>query len=386
MLIPLVGTRFERHEISDSLFDLHSRGYIRFREYRVSLCKGRGSINIGERLSGCQNEIAFSNRLTEDYIACPVCGNDYFFEELKDGSVLLKEITEINYEKIVKDIIKKIEEAKCRVININGNEHSYIIHVEDREYLLIFDSIYSDPGIIESQEGIININISNVLKKGTLPDTVINILGMNIVRDGFEVEKYKLRDLPPAKEIISKLTKISEVEKSILEKSKYLSWQAVENEFSNFFLNQIRVKTVELYKYRLLIETYPRLSYVPVNVAGAGKADKISIPLTDYLAEIFDGTFTVDAKCYTSTSVSSKTIESTQHHLSKDGFDARRTIIIATTNNITCWDDVIHYKSTTGHYRLIIFNARLIAEVSVQLNFSKELLTLIDKFVEIPQE
>ncbi|WP_088311963.1 hypothetical protein [Bacillus cereus] len=96
-------------------------------------------------------------------------------------------------------------------------------------------------------------------------------------------------------------------------------------------------------------------------------------------SKILDGTFIVDAKCYTSTAVSSKTIETVQHHLSKNGFDARRIVIIATTDNVTCWEDVINYKRTTGQYRLLIFNEHLMAEVAVQLEFFDELLENIYK-------
>lgn len=383
MLIPIVGSKFKNGQIPEWLNSLSASGYLKFKEYRVTDCSGRDSLNIGERLIGCKAKIEFSNRFTDDYIVCPECGNEYTFNELKGNSVLLKELVEINYQKIIDDILLRIAEAKCDIICIEGSKNCYILRVFEKEFLLIFDGKYSDPKIIQSNEGIVNIKILDNLEKKVLPETVCNILGINILTNGFELETYRLRDLPPAKVLISRLQKISEVEQAILEKSADLKWQAVENELSNFFLNQIRSRTVELYEYKLISETYPSLSYVPVNAAGAGNADKITIPLASYLAEIFDGTFTVDAKCYTSTAVTSKTIETVQHHLSKDGFDARRVVIIATTNNVTCWDDVINYKKTTGQYRLLIFNARLMAEVAVQLNFHEELLSTLDKCIKV---
>lgn len=381
MLIPLVGTKFERSQIPEWLNSLSTMGYVKFKEYRLADCEGRHSLNIGDRLSGCGAKISFPNRSSDNYINCPVCNNDYTYEELIARSTFFKELVDINYEKIITDILSKIKEANCEVISIEGNKNCYALRAMEREYLLIFDGNHSDPRSIESNEGMININILSDFRKKVLPDTVINIFGLDILRYGFEGETYRLRDLPTAKVLFSRLQKIAEVEAAIIEKSKDLTWQAVENELTNFFLDQIRSKSVELYEYRLLSEAFPKFSNVPVNAAGAGNADKITIPLANYLAEIFDGTFTVDAKCYTSTAVSSKTIETVQHHLSKDGFDARRIVIIATTNNVTCWDDVINYKRTTGQYRLLIFNARLMAEVSVQLNFDEKLLEVLDSCV-----
>lgn len=378
MLIPLVGTKYERSQIPEWLKTLITVGYVKFKEYRLADCEGRHSLNIGDRLSGCGAKISFPNRSSDNFITCPECSNDYSFEELTEKSAFIKELVDINYQNIINDILVKIKEANCEIIVIEGSKNCYVLRVMEREYLMIFDGNHSDPRSIESNEGILNINIMSDFREKVLPDTVINTFGLNILQYGFEGETYRLRDLPTAKILISRLKKIAEVEAAIIEKSKDLTWQAVENELTNFFLDQIRSKSVELYEYKLLSEAYPRFSNVPVNAAGAGNADKITIPLANYLAEIFDGTFTVDAKCYTSTAVSSKTIETVQHHLSKDGFDARRIVIIATTNNVTCWDDVINYKRTTGQYRLIIFNARLMAEVAVQLNFDDKLLEVLD--------
>ncbi|MCU4716028.1 hypothetical protein OCE25_27650 [Bacillus cereus] len=386
MLIPLVGTKYEKVQTPEWLTMLSSAGYIKFKEYRLAYCEGRNSFNIGDRLPGCGNQITFSNRSKDNFITCTGCDNDYTFEELKEKSTLFRELISINYNKIIDNIIEKIKEADCNIVNIEGNKNCYILGVMEKEYLMIFDGKHSDPRSFERAEGIVNINISSGLRHAILPDTVINLVGLNILQHGFEGETYRLRDLPTATVLISRLQKIAEVEATIIEKSKDLTWQAVENELTNFFLDQIRSRSVELYEYKLLSEAYPRFSYVPVNAAGAGNADKITIPLANYLAEVFAGTFTVDAKCYTSTAVSSKTIETVQHHLSKDGFDARRIIIIATTNNVTCWDDVINYKQTTGQYRLLIFNARLMAEVAVQLGFYTGLLTIIDECTKVTQD
>ncbi|MGH0588943.1 hypothetical protein ACQVQY_23185 [Bacillus mycoides] len=379
MLIPMKGIRYTKEQIPEWLNVLKAEGYIRFKEYRLALCEGNNSINIGDRFPGCGSQITFVNRFNEDFITCTKCDNDYTFEDLRENSTLIKELTFIDYKKIINAILEKVNEAKCNIVNIAGSENCYILHVFNKEYLMIFDGKHSDPRSIGEQEGIVNINILSGLKQNTLPETVVNIEGVSILQNGFEKEMYRLRDLPTATVLISRLKKIAEIEKEIIEKSKNFTWQAVENELTNFFLNQIRNRTVELYEYKVLSDTYPRFSYVPVNAAGAGNADKITIPLGKYLSEVFDGTFTVDAKCYTSTAVSSKTIETVQHHLSKDGFDSRRIVIVATTNNVTCWDDVINYEKATGQYRLLIFNARLMAEVAVQLNFAEELLLIIDE-------
>ncbi|PEB96046.1 MULTISPECIES: hypothetical protein [Bacillus cereus group] len=379
MLIPIKGTRYTKEKIPDWLVQLSVEKYIKFKEYRLTYCEGRNSLNIGDRFSGCGNQIIFSNRSRDKPITCTECDNDYTFEELHESSLIFKELIEIEYSKIVADILEKIKETECNIIDIEGNRNCYILKVYDKEYLLIFDGRHSDPRIFAEQEGIININILSTFQQNALPETVVNINGIHILQYGFGKEKYKLRDLPNASVLISRLQKVAEIEAEIIEKSKVFTWQAVENELSNFFLNQIRNKKVELYEYKLLSEAYPQLSYIPVNAAGAGNADKVTIPLAQYLSEVFSGTFTVDAKCYTSTAVSSKTIETVQHHLSKDGFDARRIVIIATTNNVTCWDDVINYQKTTGQYRLLIFSARLMAEVAVQLKFADELLNIIEQ-------
>ncbi|RSK49692.1 hypothetical protein [Bacillus canaveralius] len=383
MLIPFIGTKYEKTKTPEWITTLSTTEYIRLKEYRVAFCEGRNSLTIGDRLSGCGAKISFSNRSHDNFITCPECDNNYTFEELSGESTFIKELVSIDYDSIINDILVKIKETNCDIIDIEGNKNCYILRVLEREYLMIFDGKHSDPRSFDSDEGIININILAGLRKEVLPDTVINIFGLNILQYGFEGEIYRLRDLPSAKVLISRLQKITEVETTIIDKSKDLTWQAVENELTNFFLDQIRCRSVELYEYKLLSEAYPKFSYVPVNAAGAGNADKITIPLANYLAEIFDGTFTVDAKCYTSTAVSSKTIETVQHHLSKDGFDARRIVIIATTNKVTCWDDVINYHRTTGQYRLLIFNARLMAEAAVQLNFHEELLSIIDECVKV---
>ncbi|MEE6200789.1 hypothetical protein [Bacillus cereus] len=379
MLIPIKGTRYTKEKIPDWLVQLSVEKYIKFKEYRLTYCEGRNSLNIGDRFSGCENQIIFSNRSRDKPITCTECDNDYTFEELHESSLIFKELIEIEYSKIVADILEKIKETECNIIDIEGNRNCYILKVYDKEYLLIFDGRHSDPRIFAEQEGIININILSTFQQNALPETVVNINGIHILQYGFGKEKYKLRDLPNASVLISRLQKVAEIEAEIIKKSKVFTWQAVENELSNFFLNQIRNKKVELYEYKLLSEAYPQLSYIPVNAAGAGNADKVTIPLAQYLSEVFSGAFTVDAKCYTSTAVSSKTIETVQHHLSKDGFDARRIVIIATTNNVTCWDDVINYQKTTGQYRLLIFSARLMAEVAVQLKFADELLNIIEQ-------
>ncbi|OTX19165.1 hypothetical protein GVV68_01435 (plasmid) [Bacillus cereus] len=379
MLIPIRGTRYIKEQIPDWLMQLSVEKYIKFKEYRLTYCVGRDSINIGDRFPGCGNQIIFSNRFRDKPITCTECDNDYTFEELHEKSSLYKELIEIDYSKIITDILERIKETDCNIINIEGNRDCYILNVYGKEYLLIFDGRHSDPKIFAEQEGIININILYTLQSNVLPETVVNINGIHILQNGFGKEKYRLRDLPNANVLISRLQKVAEIEAEIIEKSKVFTWQAVENELTNFFLNQIRSKKVELYEYKLLSEAYPKLSYIPVNAAGAGNADKVTIPLAQYLSEVFSGAFTVDAKCYTSTAVSSKTIETVQHHLSKDGFDARRIVIIATTNNVTCWDDVINYQKTTGQYRLLIFSARLMAEVAVQLNFADELLMTIEE-------
>lgn len=381
MKIPPVGTQYKKVEIPVFIKKLISNKYIQVKNYRIAHCTGKTSIYIGQRFKGCNYTITFDVKKNDNYIACPNCGNEYEYEELLKSSSLISEIYRINYKLIQKDIIKAIQQCEFEIIEMEENIGNYVIkkRTSQAEYLVIFSGKGENRSYIidaiELKTNIIYIDVFH--NNDTLPETVIKISGIEILLNGFEEFDNRLSALPISVETIRRLKTVRHVENQIIELSKLLSWQVVENEVANYFLNEIRCRVVEKYKYKVLLEQYPQFALIPVNAAGAGNADKFTINLSDYLEELFEDNFTLDAKCYTSTSVDYKTMEKVLHHLSKNPLDSRRVIIIATTNNVTCWDDVWSFKNATGKYKLIIFTAKLIAEVSVHLGFHEELLEIL---------
>ena len=378
-MIPREGTKFEG-ALPQSLVYLYNQGYIKFEKYKLAVCLGRHSVNLGNQLIGCGNEIVYPLRPKDELIHCENCGNEYENNELSEIEKIIIELSHIKYEKLFKDTLDKITESGLYVQPFDryGN---YVIVFEDKRYLIVMDCIPSDTRAIlsalESKEYILLIKFAD-FNNVPLPENLITFSGLEILEKGFEDKKYVLRDLPSSGSVIERLEEVSRVEKEILGKSKSLTWQALENEVSSFFIEEIRKREVQRYRYKTLVNHFPIYSRISVNAAGAGNPDKFTIEMADYLAEFFEAPFTFDAKCYTTTAVNSETMEKVLHHLSKDGFDAKRVIIIATTNIVTCWQDVVSYKKATGQYRLLIFNARLLSEVLVQLGFSSEFLRILD--------
>lgn len=388
MIIPLLGTCFKDGDIPDILLQLGKKGYLRFKVFRVTSCDGRLSTSIVERLEGCGHSIKFSIRKSEDFIPCHNCGNEYFFNELQAKSDIIKEIVDIDYRAIIEDINNSIKEQGIIVTNLDGYEGNFTLKIDssDDEYLLVFSGgANNQSGILSATErksGVIFIQISEI-SSTILPETAIVISGVEILLNGFGHYKDILRALPKSNEVIDRLRRVRQVENEIILASNVITWQAVENEVANFFINEIRSRVVAKYKYRILLEQFPHFARIPVNAAGAGNADKVTINLSDYLEELFEADFTTDVKCYTSTTVDYKTMEKVLHHLSKNPFDAKRVIIVATTNNVTCWDDVKSFKDATGNYRLIIFTARLIAELAVNLGFEEEFKKVLRESIVI---
>jgi len=387
MKIPPVGTRYIKTEVPEFLGELANREYIKIANYRTSLCQGKISMYIGERLVGCGNNIKYNIKKTEDYIICPNCDNEYEYEDLFANSSIISEIVDINYGMIFTNIIQAIQQFDFNVTELEGYRGNYLIKKDDLqdEYLLMFSGAVSNKSTIldaiELKSGVMFIEISEEVTN-TLPDNVLVISGTEILLEGFEKYNVKLGILPKSNEVISRLRTVTQVENNILELSKLISWQAVENEVTDFFLNELRCRVVAKYKYKNLLELFPQFALIPVNAAGAGNADKFTININDYLEELFEAEFTLDAKCYTSTSVNHNTMEKVLHHLSKNPLDAKRVIIIATTNNVTCWDDVWSFKNTTGKYKLIIFTAKIIAEISVHLDFHQEFLNVLSECIQ----
>lgn len=383
MRIPPLGTKYKTTEIPKFLNELATKKYIQLTKYKSSSCSGRESVYIEERLTPCKYTFSFSVRKQEDYVVCPNCGNEYEYEEISLHAEIISEVTSINYQLIINDIIQAIQVQECEVVELKGYKNNYILKCPNThyEYLVVFSGADSDKramlNALETKSGIIYIEITE--EKTTLPDTAISVSASELLSEGLKNLYQHLKVLPASNEIISRLKIISEVEDEIIRLSSSVTWQVVENEITNFFLDKIRSSVVAKYKYKVMLELLPQFSLIPVNAAGAGNADKFTINMLDYLEEIFEDNFTADAKCYTSTSVDHKTMEKVLHHLSKTPLDAKRVVIVATTNNVTCWDTVFNYKSVTGKYRLIIFTAKLIAEVSVQLGFYREFLDIFRK-------
>lgn len=316
---------------------------------------------------------------------CPHCGNEYSQQDIDLTSVHYYEIVSINYKKILSDVLGCINITGCTTEGLCERPGNYLLTITDRQYLLIFDADTTDfttvIRAIDEKEGIVFIQITdNPLP--TLPDTTVIVAAIDILKGSLDDIKFRLRDLPSSQKVISNIKQVALVEQEILNKSSLVTWQAVENELTNFFLDKLRTQQVELYKYRLMLESFPRFRRIPVNAAGAGNADKLTIDLLEYLNEVIKGDFTADAKCYTSTAVDHHTIEKVQHHLSKDKFDSRRILILATTNKVTCWEDVHNFRVVAGQYHLLIFSARIIAEVTVQLDFDKEFLRVLGECVK----
>ncbi|WP_159887552.1 hypothetical protein [Paenibacillus puerhi] len=383
MLIPVLGTRYT-DDLPSYVLNLKNNNYINLDKFIELDCIGRESTNIGDRMIGCRKMTILPAEDEIDLVECSHCDNNYFEEEIALCCNIYFEITSINYSKIFEDTLNLIESTGCALLRINNRTGNYLLQVEGRQYLLVLEGEATDflsiSKAIQEKDGLIFIKLVEN-KIPTLPDTIVSISAIDIITSGFEKEKYRLRDLPSAQNVIESIQKISLVEEEILSKSSLVTWQAVENELTNFFLDKLRSQQIELYKYRTMLDSYPRFRRIPVNAAGAGNADKLTIDLLDYLDEVIRGDFTADAKCYTTTAVDHHTIEKVQHHLSKDKFNSKRILILATTNKVTCWDDVHNYKISTGQYRLLIFSARIISEVVVHLDFANEFLSLLQNCV-----
>ncbi|PYE48780.1 hypothetical protein HUB98_16785 [Paenibacillus barcinonensis] len=383
MLIPVLGTRYT-DDLPSYIIDLKNNNYINLNKFIELDCIGRESINIGKRMIGCRQKTILSAEREIDLVECSHCDNNYIEEEFALCCNTYFEITSINYSKVFEDTLKIIQSTGCKLLSIDNRTGNYLLQVENRQYLLVLEGEATDflsiSKAIQEKDGLIFIKLVEN-KLPTLPDTIVTISAIDIITSGFEKEKFRLRDLPSAQTVIESIQKISLIEEEILNKSSFITWQAVENELTNFFLDKLRSQQVQLYKYRTMLDSYPRFRRIPVNAAGAGNADKLTIDLLDYLEEVIKGDFTADAKCYTTTAVDHHTIEKVQHHLSKDKFNSKRILILATTNKVTCWDDVHDYKITTGQYRLLIFSARIIAEVVVHLDFADEFLSLLQSCV-----
>ncbi|MGO4791340.1 hypothetical protein AB4124_28430 [Paenibacillus sp. 2KB_20] len=383
MLIPVLGTRYT-NDLPSYIKDLKNNNYINLNKFIELDCIGRESTSIGDRMIGCRQKTILPAEKEIDLLECSHCDNYYIEEEIARCCNIYFEITSINYSKVFEETLKIIQSTGCTLVNIDNRTGNYFLQVEERQYLLVLEEEATDflsiSKAIQENNGLIFIKLVEN-KLPTLPDTIVTISAIDIISSGFEKEKYRLRDLPSAQTVIESIQKVSLVEEEILSKSSLITWQAVENELTNFFLDKLRSQQIQLYKYRNMLDSYPRFRRIPVNAAGAGNADKLTIDLLDYLDEVIKGDFTADAKCYTTTAVDHHTIEKVQHHLSKDKFNSKRILILATTNKVTCWDDVHDYKIATGQYRLLIFSARIIAELVVQLDFADDFLSLLQNCI-----
>jgi hypothetical protein len=377
-----VGTIYLSAKVPKEIEDLESEGYLSLSKYKIAFCTGRSSLSVADRMYGCNERIRIGLRKSEEIISCANCGNEYYYEELLEKSEYLTEVARINEQDIISKVIEIFSKEGFLCTPLEGYNGNYVLQNTQfgKDYLLIFSGSNVNVNAIvfatEYQSGVIKIDILDT-QQPPLPKTVISFSGIDIILNDFKSFLYVIRDIPDSKEIIYRLQKVLDVEKGIIELSTKLSWQFVEDQFSNFFLDQIRSRVVQTYKYQALLKQFPQFSRIPVNAAGAGNADKITIDIGEYLEEMFKQDFTADAKRYTSSKVDHTTMEKVLHHLSKSPFDANRVIIIATTNSVTCWDDVASFKNVTGQYRLIIFTARLIAETAVNLEFADELIQLM---------
>jgi hypothetical protein len=382
LLIPIVGTVYLSADVPEEIRSLEAGGYLSLSKYRIALCSGRSSLSVANRLNGCNEHIRIGLRKSEEIITCANCGNEYFYDELLEKCENLTEVIRINEQAIEHKVVEKFTNEGFLCVPIEGYRGNYILQNSQigKVYLLLFAGSNDNTNAIiyatEYQSGVIKIDILDT-KQPPLPNTVIGFSGVDIILNDFKDFLYVIRDIPDSNEIIKRLQKVLDVEKGIIDLSTKLSWQFVENQFTDFFLDQIRSRVVQIYKYQALLKQFPQFSRIPVNAAGAGNADKITIDLGEYLDEMFKQDFTADAKRYTSSKVDHSTMEKVLHHLSKSPFDANRVIIIATTNSVTCWDDVASFKNVTGQYRLIIFTARLIAETAINLEFADELIQLM---------
>ncbi len=381
MRLPKLGTRFEG-EIPKNIEELCRLGYVQIAEVNIAFCKGRNGYSLSDRMLGCRTEFEIPYQKKDEVVQCPNCGCEYDYDDIVITLKRNKELVRVDYEKMTNKVIEQVQATGCTVKSIDGFLDKKILNVSGKEYLMFFDCFGSADLMLdnESTNTVVNIIFGNS-ENLKYPDSLIRFDGIKIITNGFNDEIYILRDLPSSNLIIEKLRRVSEVEAEVLKLGSQATWQAVENELTNFFLQEIQIRVIEKYRLKNLWRIYPHLSRVTVNAAGAGKADKITIPLQEYLDELLVDQFTVDAKCYSTTTVSSSTIEKVQHHLSKDGFDAKRVIVLATTNNVTCWEDVTHYKNATGQYRLLIFNARITAVIAVYFGFDNEFLEVIKECI-----
>ncbi|MBV1734753.1 MAG: hypothetical protein KMY50_03075 [Candidatus Desulforudis sp.] len=380
ILIPKEGTRFPAERVPEYLEKLSSTGYLRFSCFRVTTCKGRNTVNIGDRLAGCNYEIVSPNLYFES-IECSNCGNEYSYEELEPRSEKVCELTAINYDKIVSAIVDSIRETDFGIHEIAGYYGNYVLELDSKRFLLVFDgSVFDRRAILTAQDSgshIVRIALDEDVA-GDLPANILTLSGIDIIYKGFQNQKYILRDLPSTTEIIQRMEMVVIVEREMLELTGRIDWRVFEGKITDYLLHQLRNRVTERYQYSQLLKAIPSYGNVSVSWSGPGKPDKITLNLAEYLDELLSEGFTTDAKCYGEKSrIDHNTIEKVQHHLSLDEFGAQKVLIITTTNNITCWQDVANYKRRTGHYKLVILSARLLAEVVVHLAFADEFLKVL---------
>lgn len=337
-------------------------------------CEGIKSMELGCNKVGCNKRIVLNENIERgDYIECPYCGNWYEYEDVEGKISEEYEISEIKDTSIIFNVIDKIKSQKCDVKQVTSR--NYIMTIGEKKYLIIFDGKIDRP-INEVDDLIIIIDIKIRPKKYNLPAQSRSVSAFSILNNGFREIYNQVKYLDSYTDIEDRIKKVSNVEERIINDSKVIKWQLIEKEYAMFFLDKIRTSRIEIAKYKYLLSNYPHLGIIPLSSGGAGKPDGVSIDIYKYLSEVFDGKFTSDAKRYSVSKVDSNQMEKVLHHLSKSQFDEKRVVVVATTNDVTCWDTIKSFQ-IDGSYRIILFTPRIMAEVAVQLKFDRELLELL---------
>ncbi|MGM9978039.1 MAG: hypothetical protein ACI33J_04520 [Clostridium sp.] len=365
--------------LSNELIYMIDNSFITIGTIKSIKCEDVRSMDLSCNKIGCNNRIVLNENLERrEYIECPYCGNCYEYEDIESKIREEYEITEIKDKIIISNVIDKIKGQKCDVKQITSR--NYIMTIEEKKYLIIFDGKIDRP-INELDDLIIIIDIKIRPKKYNLPAQSRSVSAFSILKNGFKKMFDQVKYLESYTDIEDRIKKVNNVEKRIINDSKVIKWQLIEKDYAMFFLDKIRSSRKEIAKYKYLLSNYPHLGIIPLSSGGAGNPDGVSIDIYKYLSEVFEGKFTSDAKRYSVSKVDSNQMEKVLHHLSKSQFDEERVVVVATTNDVTCWNTIKSFQ-IDGSYRIILFTPRIMAEVAVQLKFDIELLGLLSRLKE----
>lgn len=360
--------------------ELIHHGWITLSTHVLVTCKGKSGYSFQEQASGCGEWFELPQPLDSysnlDEVTCTNCGASYIVGTLGASLKQNTELVAISFVDLINALHVKLERRGVSMSPIEGIPWHYELSVPGHRWVA---SLQVPPALrwdVDERIAYVQFQQRHDL---SLPTIVAMYSGIELILNEPDVLINDLQLLPPVSTINQRLQKISNIWQRITALGNTIRWQTAENEFTQFVFTQLRGRAADTARLRAWLHRYPSFDVLPVHVGGAGKPDWQTVRLSDYLTEIFNGDlFTGDTKLYSRRRVSKSDIETVQRHLSKAPGDTRRALILATTDDITVWDDVESYRRNTGRHRILILSARILAELAVHLEFDDDFVQLME--------